>query len=201
MFKTHPFRFKYFFITISIAFIGCINSKTDPPTGVKDSVAVVTLISDSDSEVGKGVAEKKRTKIQKIHPDSLVAFARTLVGVPYLYASTDPSKGFDCSGFITYVFNHFNIKVPRSSVDFTNYGSELAIEKAKPGDLILFTGTDSTIRIVGHMGIVENIKNDTLYFIHSTSGKMKGVVITPFGNYYRSRFVKVIRVLAEEYFQ
>src|SRR5215218_2993379 len=47
----------------------------------------------------------------------LLAFAESLIGTPYLYASTDPSKGFDCSGFITYVFNHFDIAVPRSSID------------------------------------------------------------------------------------
>jgi cell wall-associated NlpC family hydrolase len=134
-------------------------------------------------------------------PDSIVAFSRTLIGIPYLYASTDPSKGFDCSGFITYVFNHFGVQVPRSSVDFTNYGRYISTEQAMPGDLILFTGTDSTIRIVGHMGIVESIRNDTLHFIHSTSGKAKGVVITPLERYYRSRFVKVIRVFPESYFE
>src|SRR5688572_20232304 len=37
-------------------------------------------------------------------PDSLVAFGKSLVGTPYLYASADPANGFDCSGFITYVF-------------------------------------------------------------------------------------------------
>lgn len=136
-----------------------------------------------------------------IDPDSIVAFARTLQGIPYLYASTDPSKGFDCSGFITYVFNHFNMKVSRSSVDFTNYGKDITEAEARPGDLILFTGTDSTIRIVGHMGIVESIQNDTLHFIHSTSGKGYGVVITPFANYYRSRFVKLIRVFPDQYFE
>ncbi len=138
---------------------------------------------------------------ENIHPDSIVAFSRTLIGIPYLYASTDPSKGFDCSGFITYVFNHFGMQVPRSSVDFTNYGRDMLKENAKPGDLILFTGTDSTIRIVGHMGIVESIHNDTLHFIHSSSGKGKGVVITPLGNYYKSRFVKVIRVFPDESFE
>ena len=197
----HPsFRIISFFITIIIIFIGCINSKTDSPAGQEDSIEIVTAVIDSVA-IKPIEPEKKRTEIKKINPDSLVVFARTLVGVPYLYASADPANGFDCSGFITYVFNHFGITVPRSSVDFTNFGRGIGIDKAKPGDLILFTGTDSTIRIVGHMGIVESIKNDTLYFIHSTSGKMKGVVITPFGNYYRSRFVKVIRVFAEEYFQ
>jgi cell wall-associated NlpC family hydrolase len=129
-------------------------------------------------------------------PDSLIAFARTLIGVPYLYACTDPQKGFDCSGFVTYVFNHFNIAIPRSSVDFTNYGREIDLENARPGDLILFTGTDSSDLIVGHMGIVESTK-DTLRFIHSTSGKAKGVVISPLGEHYKRRFVKVIRVFRD----
>lgn len=58
----------------------------------------------------------------------LVDFAKILLGVPYRYASIDPSKGFDCSGFITYVFNHFNIEVPRSSIDFTNAGKEVDLQ-------------------------------------------------------------------------
>jgi cell wall-associated NlpC family hydrolase len=133
-------------------------------------------------------------------PDSLVAFGKSLVGTPYLYASADPSKGFDCSGFITYVFNHFGIAVPRSSVDFTNVGKEIPNAIARPGDLILFTGTDSTIKIVGHMGIIESNENSNLLFIHSTSGKAKSVVITPLKGYYEARFVKVIRVFPDNYF-
>ena len=65
-------------------------------------------------------------------PDSVVAFGKSLVGTPYLYASSDPAKGFDCSGFITYVFNQFGIAVPRSSVDFTDVGLEVPREFAAP---------------------------------------------------------------------
>lgn len=133
-------------------------------------------------------------------PDSVVAFGKSLVGTRYLYASSDPLKGFDCSGFITYVFNHFGIAVPRSSVDFTSMGSEVPRDIAAPGDLILFTGTDSTIRIVGHMGIVESNENGNLLFLHSTSGKAYGVVISPLKGYYETRFVKVIRVFPGSYF-
>jgi cell wall-associated NlpC family hydrolase len=135
-----------------------------------------------------------------IIPDSVVAFGKSLVGTPYLYASSDPSKGFDCSGFISYVFNHFNIAVPRSSVDFTNVGTEIPREHAAPGDLILFTGTDSTIRIVGHMGIVESNEHGNLLFVHSTSGKTYGVTISALKGYYERRFVKVIRVFPQTYF-
>jgi cell wall-associated NlpC family hydrolase len=128
-----------------------------------------------------------------VEPDDLVRYAKTLIGITYKYGSIDPKQGFDCSGFITNVFNHFNISVPRSSVDFTNVGEEIPVQESKPGDLILFTGTDSTVRVVGHMGIiVEN--TDSTRFIHSTSGKQYGVTITPLNNYYQGRFYKVIRV-------
>ena len=81
------------------------------------------------------------------------------------------------------MFTHFNIAVPRSSVDFTNVGKEVDVQSAKEGDLILFTGTVDSIRTVGHMGIVtENV--DTLKFIHSTLGKANGVNISAFNGHY-----------------
>lgn len=132
-----------------------------------------------------------------IHPEAVVAFAETLMGVPYRYASTDPKAGFDCSGFITYVFNHFQIKVPRSSIDFTNVGKEVSVEEAKRGDIILFTGTDSSERFVGHMGIIVSNENGDLQFIHSSSGKAYGVTVSPLKGYYRGRFVKVIRIFKQ----
>lgn len=130
---------------------------------------------------------------KNVSPDSVVAFAKTLVGIPYKYASSDPKAGFDCSGFITYVFNHFEISVPRSSIDFTSVGPEIEKTLSKPGDLILFTGTDTLETKVGHMGIVTE-NTDSLCFIHSTSGKKYGVTITPLNEYYLKRFVKIIRV-------
>ena len=132
-----------------------------------------------------------------IHPEAVVAFAETLMGTPYRYASTDPKVGFDCSGFITYVFNHFQIKVPRSSIDFTNLGKEVPVADAKRGDIILFTGTDSTERFVGHMGIVVSNENGDLQFIHSSSGKAYGVTVSPLKGYYMGRFVKVIRIFKQ----
>ncbi len=133
----------------------------------------------------------------KTNPGELVNYAETLIGVPYVFASSNPSVGFDCSGFITYVFNHFDIKVPRSSIDFTNVPHEVTLDNAKPADLILFTGTDSTIEIVGHMGIIVQHNNGELLFIHSTSGKANGVTITPLNDYYKSRFVKIVRVFPQ----
>lgn len=188
-----------------MALTGCTGKKNHTPGNrAGDTTTISATVADTTSGTSSKrlqEATDKGISTETVQPDSLVAFAKTLVGIPYLYASTDPQKGFDCSGFITYVFNHFNIAVPRSSVDFTNFGKEIVIEKAKPGDLILFTGTDSSDLIVGHMGIVESTIDDTLRFIHSTSGKAKGVVITPFENYYKSRFVKVVRIFPDHFFE
>jgi lipoprotein Spr len=130
-------------------------------------------------------------------PAELVAFANTLKGIPYKYASTDPALGFDCSGFITFVFNHFKIPVPRRSVDFTFMNKQINLQNAKTGDLILFTGTDSTERVVGHMGVIIASPGKELTFIHSTSGKADGVTETPFNSYYKSRYMKTVRIFPQ----
>ena len=140
------------------------------------------------------VEDKPTESGNQVSPEQLLAYAETLIGTPYKYASIDPAEGLDCSGFITHVFNHFSIQVPRSSIDFTNYGITINTEEAKPGDLILFTGTDTLIEVVGHMGIVATVTDEQLEFIHSTSGKAYGVTITAFNDHYRKRFVKVIRI-------
>ena len=204
MINMSAFRTIFFSMTILMALTGCGGKKNNEPgKPPRDTATIAATVADTtNGRPDKAPPEPfvKEISTDTIQPDSLVAFAKTLIGIPYLYASTDPRKGFDCSGFITYVFNHFNLAVPRSSVDFTNMGRVIAIENARPGDLILFTGTDSTIRIVGHMGIVESAKEEDLRFIHSTSGKAKGVVISPFGDYYKKRFVKVIRLFPDELF-
>jgi cell wall-associated NlpC family hydrolase len=126
---------------------------------------------------------------------NIVDFAKTLIGTPYHFGSTAPEIGFDCSGFITYVFTHFGVDVPRSSIDFTNHGTPIPLDHARPSDLILFTGTNSKQRNVGHIGII--VANDAsgISFIHSSSGKENAVVITCLKDYYMGRFIKVVRVI------
>ncbi len=138
----------------------------------------------------------KAVDIKSVHPNDVMNFAETLLGTPYVWGSTDPKVGFDCSGFITYVFNHFGIQVPRSSIDFTNIGKDIPVGQAKRGDIILFTGTNPAERHVGHMGLVVS-NTDTLRFIHSTSGKAMSVAISPLSKYYQSRFVKTLRIFPQ----
>jgi cell wall-associated NlpC family hydrolase len=69
------------------------------------------------------------------------------------------------------VFNHFDIMVPRTSLDFTPVQKPIPLQEARLGDLILFTAMDSTNRTVGHMGIISSTPGEPLRFMHSTSGK------------------------------
>jgi cell wall-associated NlpC family hydrolase len=158
-----------FSITIVVALTACASKKDRKAAKQSEEI---TIVKPANSYI-PAANDKKTIASETDQPDSLIAFAKTLIGVPYLYACTDPQKGFDCSGFVTYVFNHFNIAIPRSSVDFTNYGREIDLEKARPGDLILFTGTDSSDLVVGHMGIVESTKDDTLVLFIPHPGKQK----------------------------
>jgi cell wall-associated NlpC family hydrolase len=159
----------------------------------KDSATLIIDTLKTDSVL----VPNAQVHTKNVHPQQVVDFAKTLIGIPYRYASTDPKIGFDCSGFITYVFNHFKIIVPRSSIDFTNVGREIRWQDSKPGDLVLFTGTDSTEKFVGHMGLIVSNSNQQVEFIHSTSGKKYGVTITPLSNYYMSRYMKTIRIFPE----
>jgi hypothetical protein len=169
-------------------------STTDSSAAYQPKDSVVLMDSVRRDTVVKLMTVPMGIDTRGVRPADVVAFAKTLIGTPYRYGSTDPAVGFDCSGFFTYVFHHFNIVVPRSSIDFTSVGKEIPVESSRPGDLILFTGTDSTEKFVGHMGMIVSNENGVTEFIHSTSGKQYGVTISPFADYYRSRYMKTIRI-------
>lgn len=138
------------------------------------------------------------TNTENISPDSLINFAQTLLGKPYNPGSSSPVYGFDCSGFVSYVFKNFNCPVPRSSCEFVSFGERISIEDAKPGDVLLFTGTKSHHpHSIGHVAIVYSNGPDGLKFIHSTSGKEYGVTITAWDDTYQRRFVEVRRLLSQ----
>jgi cell wall-associated NlpC family hydrolase len=157
--------------------------------------------SQNQTEVSKNYLDtliSEAINTRRTKADELVDFAETLQGIPYKYGSNNPKTGFDCSGFVSYVFNHFGISVPRSSIGFTHLEKEIKLKEAKRGDIILFTGTDSTKRVVGHMGIITSDEGQKHIFIHSTSGKAYSVTKTNLNRYYQGRFVKVIRIFKDK---
>jgi lipoprotein Spr len=132
-----------------------------------------------------------------INKDSLITFCKSFLGTKYCYSSCNPKKGFDCSGFVYYVYSHFNITVPRSSIEYKKYGKRISVDSSKVGDIIVFTGTNSKNRNPGHVGIVISEQGNDLQFIHSSSGKRNpGIIISSFKEspYYKNRFLKIVRI-------
>src|ERR1043166_3209638 len=70
--------------------------------------------------------------------DTIIAFAKKYLGTRYCYGSCSPKNGFDCSGFLYYVFKENGITLPRSSYELGNYGKKVPLSEARKGDIILF---------------------------------------------------------------
>ncbi len=126
---------------------------------------------------------------------SIVHYARTFIGVPYRYGGNTPKEGFDCSGYVKYVYNKFNINVPRVTRDYVNYGKRVKLSKVRMGDLILFSLYDNPSKI-GHIGIVSVVDKDKIMFLHAASGKRSGKVMeSELSGIHLSRMLFITRVL------
>ncbi len=185
------------FLIITMAFIfvlqSCRSTKKSASAANNKTIAAKNIPARTTNGNSKAAAVLI-INTKNVSPAELVKFSKTLIGTRYRYGSAIKEQGFDCSGFISYVFNHFDIRVPRSSVDFTNAGKTISLVESEPGDLILFTGSDNSTDIVGHMGIITENKQGDVKFIHSASGNSKGVMISGMSSYFTIHFVKVVRV-------
>jgi cell wall-associated NlpC family hydrolase len=125
----------------------------------------------------------------------LIDFAKSYLGTPYLYGSSNPTKGFDCSGFVNYVFNKFNVIVPRVSREFKDFGKKISPEEFQIGDILVFYGYEEK-NVISHLGIICESNGMKSKFIHSSSGKVKEVVISSLDSKsYTQRFYKCIKVV------
>ncbi|MBC6609661.1 C40 family peptidase [Hymenobacter sp. BT507] len=129
--------------------------------------------------------------------EAIIDFARQQLGTRYCYAGTTPAGGFDCSGFVYYVFKQFDISVPHSTAQLISTGRPVERSHARPGDIVVFTGTAATSTTPGHAGIVLSEPGEPLRFIHSSSARREsGVKISQVeGSDYERRFMQVRRVL------
>lgn len=80
------------------------------------------------------------TQVSAATPNEVASYAKKFLGVPYKFGGTTPS-GFDCSGYIRYVFNHFNIDLPRTSAEQYRLGTSVSKSNLQPGDLVFFANT------------------------------------------------------------
>lgn len=97
----------------------------------------------------------------------VVDYAKEFVGVRYVYGGTSP-EGFDCSGFIGYVYKNFGIKLSRSAQSMYKNGTKVSRAALKAGDILFFDASSrKTAGAIDHVGIY--LGGDK--FIHASSSK------------------------------
>jgi cell wall-associated NlpC family hydrolase len=106
----------------------------------------------------------------------VVGFARHFIGTRYVYGGSSPGSGFDCSGFVRFVYAHFGVSLPHSSYAQFDLGRRIARSSLRPGDLVFFDG-------LGHVGMY--IGNGR--FIHAPHTGTRVRIETLHG-WYSSRF-------------
>ncbi|MEY3270306.1 MAG: hypothetical protein RIS89_404 [Bacteroidota bacterium] len=126
------------------------------------------------------------------HVDAIINYAKRFLGVPYRYGGTTPS-GFDCSGFINYIFGNFGFDLVRTSYGLAELGTTVLLAEIRPGDLMFFKGSNVNSTSVGHVALVVEVTPDAIKFIHSANN---GVRIDNFktSQYYIQRYIKTKRL-------
>lgn len=119
--------------------------------------------------------ENELTFSKSSNRDAIIDYAKSFLGVPYVYAGSTP-KGFDCSGFTSYVLENYGIKTPRRASDQESEANKLKLKNVQKGDLIFFNNGGG----VSHVGIVISNKNGDIEMIHASSSK--GIIVTDVTN-------------------
>ncbi|HET8827994.1 MAG TPA: NlpC/P60 family protein [Pelobium sp.] len=167
------------------------NKTKDTLLANKPDSLVVTTQPDSIAPPAQPIVKVSATINAKA--TELVNYAKTLIGKPYAYANT-PEMGFSNSGFVNYIFSHFDIKVPKYAPAFITIGQQVSPEDVSEGDIVLFAKEDSVKRAVYQIGIVVSAKGSPVSFIHASAGKMNGVGISVLSAYYQRKVMGFRRV-------
>lgn len=117
---------------------------------------------------------------------NIPSLVQKYLGTPYVYGSTNPEVGFDCSGFTQHVYSLLGVKIPRTSYDQFTVGTNINRENLVCGDLVFFnTGSG-----VSHVGIY--LENDNF----ASATLSRGIAVDSLNSsYWASRYVGARRVL------
>jgi cell wall-associated NlpC family hydrolase len=112
--------------------------------------------------------------------ESVASKALSYRGMPYIFGAESPSRGFDCSGLVSYVLHKKGLHPPRTAAAQSHYGAPVSRGQLKPGDLVFFAGTYKSG--VSHVGIYIGNNN----FVHAANPS-KGVRVDSLSSSYYAR--------------
>lgn len=115
--------------------------------------------------------------------EAVVDFARNFKGTPYVFTGSTP-YGFDCSGYIRFVYSHFGILLPHGVGGQADLGTRIKAKHAKPGDLVIWNNRSHSAIYVGNGRIIHATKpgntvtevdlyTDKVYYVRLPVGTSK----------------------------
>jgi peptidoglycan endopeptidase LytE len=165
--------------------------ESKPTIEAKTSTEAVPVQVASETNTKKDTATAVTYRFQADLADQLINTATENIGIRYRSGGTSKA-GFDCSGLMISTFNNFDIKLPRSSIEQSRFGSKINTAEAQKGDLIFFKTNGR--RQINHVGMVVEVVEGEIKFVHSSTHG--GVMISSTKEpYYQRAFTQVNRVL------
>lgn len=149
----------------------------------KDGYVSAPFVTEGTYAPESGLSSASGTELGK----EIAAYALQYVGTPYKWGGKSPETGFDCSGFVQYVFGQFGLQTSRVSNDALSDGVHVDPADLQPGDLLCFYSGNN---YVGHLGIYVG---DDL-FIHAANSDLGVVTTSLTTGYYASRGYEIRRL-------
>jgi cell wall-associated NlpC family hydrolase len=121
--------------------------------------------------------------------EQVAALARQYVGSRYLWGGTSP-VGFDCTGFVMFIYGQFGIELPRSEAGQLASGQAVGADDLQPGDVLVFANTYRAG--LSHVGIYLGDGQ----FVHAVDERLGVMVSNLWDGYWSPRFVGASRAAA-----
>lgn len=160
-------------------------------------------IKHSNNKFFEGLIEEQKmllAKLQKLKSkkkgqndydkNPIIYHAKSYIGGRYVWGGTHP-EGFDCSGYVKYLYEKEGISLPRTAYEQSKVGKEIPRYALEKGDLVFFKTTEKRNIPITHVGMY--IGNDQ--FIHAAS-KKDGIIVSSLSkSKYNNKFVKATRII------
>ena len=184
------------FLILLIGFSSCKSSKNS--TVRKEVIdrrtdrTVKSKSSKNNIELARNIDSKNNETVSSSISFDIINYAKQFEGIRYRYGGTT-KEGMDCSGLIFESFRAYDIYLPRISRDMAKQGEKVSLKKTQRGDLLFFK-TRNRRNNINHVGLVVEIEDNAIKFIHATTSN--GVIISSLNeSYWKDAFKEVRRIL------
>ena len=181
---------KHLFLILSLYYL-LLGNVCMAQDALSQNAAGVMLYSADDNNSQNQVNTETAQNSWQDKAQEVLISALSLTGIQYKYGGNSPATGFDCSGFVRYVFhNAANLSLPPTARAIAQIGKSVKKDELQPGDLVFFNTLKSAF---SHVGIYLGDNK----FIHAPS-KGKSVQVESMQNSYWSSHFEGAQRLDEE---